>query len=76
MTLTGGHYLLEAEPEERVPPDATAQGGPGENIILGSEQNFMGMASRPLRAKECATIFSAQDGRGREGSPILSVLHR
>ena len=71
----GADDLLEIRSEERLPPDAAAQGGSLQDGILGSQSHTLGMVGGSLRLEECPTIFPAQDGRGPEGLVILPMLH-
>ena len=47
--MGGGHNLLQAGSQERLPPDTSAQGGSIKDNILGRQSDIMGVASRSLR---------------------------
>ena len=71
----GADDLLQIRSEERVPSDASARGGPLQDGILGSQSHTLVMVGGSLRLEECPTIFPTEDGRGLEGSFILTMLH-
>ena len=60
--MGGGNHLLQAGPQERLSPNASPEGGPMQNRILGSEQGVVGVAGGSLRPQECLPPLPKTNG--------------
>ena len=73
--IGGGDNLLKTGPAERVPSDANATRKSGENNILGSQQNSVGVVGRSFWTKECAPLLPKADGPHLERPSFLLMLY-